>query len=172
MNGELFLGLNHLTNVELSNNECINENFSNKNRVASLPEVATEKCGFVEIGNFIEKYEATCAEDLTTLTSENTLNLIKIATLEAKLAAALAAEAKAESKANLIQEIYEKLDTQRNQTFEIKTEELRNTLELKLQEISDLLETQQKLEAASKEKDQKLEKLEKKIEIINNNCNF
>lgn len=51
MNGQLFEGLVKLRKVFISNNFCIDEDFPSSLEIASLPQVASEKCGFEETFN-------------------------------------------------------------------------------------------------------------------------
>lgn len=48
MNGAAFQGLSKLSYVDLSRNICIDEAFEGSTQVASLPEMANEKCEFKE----------------------------------------------------------------------------------------------------------------------------
>jgi chromosome segregation ATPase len=58
MSGDTFRGLNKLTEVWLNSNLCINEDFHNLTKIATLQSVVSEKCGFVEV-------EATTATTTT-----------------------------------------------------------------------------------------------------------
>lgn len=46
MNGHIFRRAINLIKVELRNNKCINEDFSNKTRVSAMPEIISQQCGF------------------------------------------------------------------------------------------------------------------------------
>lgn len=46
MNGDIFNRLTQLTRVELQKNICIDESFDDPRRVAAMPGIVTEKCGF------------------------------------------------------------------------------------------------------------------------------
>lgn len=47
MNGEVFRGLNRLEIVWLYSNSCIDE-YILKDKISTLPQIVTEKCGFNE----------------------------------------------------------------------------------------------------------------------------
>lgn len=48
MNGRVFASLHRLIQVHLKENECIAENFVTTSAIARMPQVVTEKCGYVE----------------------------------------------------------------------------------------------------------------------------
>lgn len=62
----------------------------------------------------------------------------EIVKLETKLNATEAAKNKAENQIILFEEVYQKLDAQRNQTFIARFQQMENTIEMKLKEIFDL----------------------------------
>lgn len=48
MNGKTFEGLNNLKLVTLSGNKCIEEDFDDRYKIATLTRVVSEKCKFTE----------------------------------------------------------------------------------------------------------------------------
>lgn len=48
MNGELFAGMKQLEWVNLGGNLCIDVNYREPDKIATLPRLVTLQCGFVE----------------------------------------------------------------------------------------------------------------------------
>lgn len=149
----------------------------------------TEKCGFErnlvttddlsghhllderQMKMFDTFYNRTVLE-LQRKTTENSLNLVRIASLEVKLAAAETARTRTDSQNIFIRNICEKLEAQHNATCNAKTKECRQNVANKFKEIEELLNEKQKLVASLNEKDQKIANLQKKLETLNGNCNY
>lgn len=93
MNGNLFKNLKRLTRVFLSLNPCINENFLDQSRIALMPKIVDEKCGFEELLKIeidpikvledsllknatvmVEKYKTDAAEKAKELENEQKTN--------------------------------------------------------------------------------------------------
>lgn len=48
MNGNTFKNLKHLSYVDMTENVCIKEHFTDSVVIATMPQVVTEKCGYTE----------------------------------------------------------------------------------------------------------------------------
>lgn len=58
MSGNVFNGLTKLTDVNLRENECIDQNFVTSNRVEKLEQVVTNSCGYCKDSPFVyESFE-------------------------------------------------------------------------------------------------------------------
>lgn len=64
MNGKLFDGLNKLIFVFLNGNECIDEEFKNKNALSTMPQIVSTQCGFLELN------EDTCSKEKAEIESK------------------------------------------------------------------------------------------------------
>lgn len=150
----------NLANVFMVGNECINENFKDRNKLAKLNELVTKKCGFSEVTTQAQSALLTkanqekekCQQELTSLKTENLI-------LEAKFNATETAKAQV----TLVKDIYEKLDTQRNEVFTTKSAEFRNAIELKTRESEDLLKQIQSKDAQIADKTLKISKLNERL---------
>lgn len=88
MNGQIFASLNELSTVYLSGNDCIDNDFNDRNKLAKISQIVTAKCGFTESNENdwdIDIDYTTEKSGFESSTVPNTHDLNKIATLEAKL---------------------------------------------------------------------------------------
>lgn len=182
LNGRQFASLNNLQHVNLIGNDCIDESFLGGNKISNLPNVVTEKCTlsqhqqhdqscfqFLEaINNKTASEKDILMSELSSKMAENTQHLISIAKLQEEVSYVKAAKLQSETQSSLLIRVYENLDAQRNETFLVKTEELRNTVALKLQEVDELLEEKQRIEAERNEMREEIKALKSKLENLMN----
>lgn len=178
LNGRQFVSLTNLQHVNLIGNDCIDESFLGENKILKLPKVVTEKCAqhqqpgqncfqFLEvINNKTASEKDILLSELSNKTAELTQHLISIAKLQAEVSYVKAAKLQAEAQSSFLIRVYENLDAQRNETFLVKTEELRNTVALKLQEVDELLEEKQRNEAERNEMREEIKALKGKLENL------
>lgn len=132
-----------------------------------------------------------CQLALTDKTNENAQNLAAISALEEKIYAAEShfefvtqayetklmtfeeAKVKAENHVELMKEVYDKLDSQRIESFDIEAKLLRSTIELKVLEIEKLKDNLTRKTVEIQQKKLKIESLEsfESIESMEKNSN-
>lgn len=88
MNGRLFNNLHALKIVYLSNNDCIDKDFNDENKIAKLSRVVDASCSFMEIDADELKTEATVTTERAKLEdkpSNSTRDLDRISELETRM---------------------------------------------------------------------------------------
>jgi chromosome segregation ATPase len=149
LNGKTFLGLNNLIKVWLDDNECIKKNFEGEKGVDILRNTITATCGFAE-SDKDEQKEPEIREMLKNL--------------ETNLAKKFDEH---KTQIDLIKEIYEKLEVERNATWSNKMREMEETIASKFEEIEQLRNENAKITKDENVKNQKIKYLEEKVKVLN-----
>lgn len=132
MNGDVFRELNSLAAVYLKGNVCIDANFKNETAVSELPDILSENCGFCEkltaltnceIQRNFERMEKRIVDFFKT----NETCQIQLVTLEGKL-----------NSCTETIKYQEKLEAQRQESFDALLNSHKDLVDVKNQEIHNL----------------------------------
>lgn len=141
-----------------------------------MPQIIAEKCAYDEpellkttvsrLKNKLKASESSQQQSTATIARlETDMKTLKSQT-ESLQTQVQNEESQCKNQLDYIQELHQKLESQWNETFIARTEELQKNYQLKLEENGELLEKLQEKEQEINEKKVKLEALEKKVEML------
>lgn len=164
-NGGVFQKLTKLTDVFLQGNVCISELFRDPTKIAAMPVIVSQLCGFNEI--IMELLEHVLKEQKSNIKEMQDRFDIAVNTIKDRCDMTVkTTQERYDSQLSLFKDLGDRLEMQCNKTMAVNTKEIIDAVNLKTCKIEILmLELKTKNEEID-EKNLKIKNLEERVKIL------